>query len=300
MIASAPPIERWWSEGESAAIELDGAPRTIFVRQTGAGGHMTLLHGFPSSSHDWASVAGELQAERSLLLTDFLGFGASDKPAEHTYSIHEQADLLEAVWRARGVRETAVVAHDYAVSVAQELLARRGEGRGEVELASVTFLNGGIYPELHRPTPGQVALLDPEHGPKLGALMNEELFIASLQPTFAPGFDSTREAAEIWRSMERDGGVLIAHLLIGYVRDREAHRDRWVGALEDAGVPLRFVWGLLDPVSGAHMIERVRERLPDAPVVELADVGHWPMLEAPGRVAAALRAAATQPAGYLD
>jgi pimeloyl-ACP methyl ester carboxylesterase len=99
--------------------------------------------------------------------------------------------------------------------------------------------------------------------------------------------------------MERDGGVLIAHQLIGYVRDRERHRDRWVGALEAADVPLRFVWGLLDPVSGAHMIERVRERLPDAPVVELADLGHWPMLEAPDRVAAALRAAATQPAGDL-
>ena len=51
---------------------------------------------------------------------------------------------------------------------------------------------------------------------------------------------------------------------------------------------LTFVWGMLDPVSGAHMAERIRERLPDAPFTALEDVAHWPPLEAPERVAATL------------
>ena len=45
---------------------------------------------------------------------------------------------------------------------------------------------------------------------------------------------------------------------------------------------------MLDPVSGAHMAERIRERLPDAPFTALEDVAHWPPLEAPERVAATL------------
>ncbi|HEX4483971.1 MAG TPA: hypothetical protein VH081_09295 [Solirubrobacteraceae bacterium] len=45
-----------------------------------------------------------------------------------------------------------------------------------------------------------------------------------------------------------------------------------------------------DPVSGAHMAERIAERLPDAPLLALADVAHWPQLEAPGSVLAALLA----------
>ena len=53
------------------------------------------------------------------MLFDFLGFGDSDKPADHVYSIHEQADLTEALWRRFGVERTALVAHDYGVSVAQ-------------------------------------------------------------------------------------------------------------------------------------------------------------------------------------
>ena len=36
-------------------------------------------------------------------------------------------------------------------------------------------------------------------------------------------------------------------------------------ALEETDVPLSFVWGMLDPVSGAHMAERIRERLPESP-----------------------------------
>ena len=59
---------------------------------------MTLLHGFPSSSYDWAKLAPALARRHALLLPDLLGFGASDKPAQHEYSIHEQADIVEALW----------------------------------------------------------------------------------------------------------------------------------------------------------------------------------------------------------
>jgi pimeloyl-ACP methyl ester carboxylesterase len=70
--------------------------------------------------------------------------------------------------------------------------------------------------------------------------------------------------------------------------DRVLHAERWVTALETTDVPLAFVWGMLDPVSGAHIAERIRARMPDAPFTALDDVGHWPPLEAPQRVAAAL------------
>ena len=281
-------IETWWSRGEHVTLAAGGAEWPIFVRRLGDGPTMTLLHGFPSSSHDWAKVAPALADRHSLLMADFLGFGASAKPREHRYSLHEQADLVEALWAHEGVQETLLVAHDYAVSVAQELLARRAEGKLDVELRALALLNGGLYPELHRPQPTQTALLDPEHGPRIGELMNEELFVAGLRPTFAPDFDAAGDSAEIWRSMNRDNGQLNTHLLIRYMTDRERHGARWTGALEQTDVPLSFVWGMLDPVSGAHMAERIAERLPEAPRMELADVAHWPQLEAPPRVVDAL------------
>ena len=150
------------------------------------------------------------------------------------------------------------------------------------------MLNGGLYPDLHRPQPTQLALLDPEQGPRISALLTEELFVQALRPSFAEDFDAAADSANMWRATSRADGQRIAHLLIRYIRDRERHRDRWVRALEQTDVPLAFVWGMLDPISGAHMAERIRERLPRAPMCALEDVGHWPPLEAPERVAAAL------------
>jgi pimeloyl-ACP methyl ester carboxylesterase len=284
---------QWWAEGEHVPLMLSGVERAVFVRRLGAGPAMTLLHGFPSSSHDWAKIAPALAGRYSLTMPDFLGFGASEKPAEHEYSLHEQADLVEAMWARASVESTVVVAHDYAVSVAQELLARRAEGRLSVDLLAVHLLNGGLYPDLHRPQPTQTALLDPEQGPQVSALINEELFVAGLGPTFAEGFDGAADSAEIWQAMSRDGGQQILHLLIGYMRDRETHEQRWVSAMHSTDVPLSFVWGMLDPISGAHMAERIREQLPDAPLLALEDVAHWPQLEAPQRVAQAVLVEAT-------
>jgi pimeloyl-ACP methyl ester carboxylesterase len=286
--ADAVAVDEWWSAGERVQIMLGAAPRAIFVGRLGAGPPMTLLHGFPSSSHDWAKVAPALAEHHSLLMPDFLGFGASDKPPGHAYSLHEQADLVEALWAREGIDATLLVAHDYAVSVAQELLARRAEGKLAVDVRALALLNGGLYPDLHRPQPTQTALLHPEHGPRIGELMTEQLFVGGLRPTFAPQFDAERDSADIWRSMNRDDGQRNTHLLIHYMTDREGHERRWVGALEQTDVPLSFVWGMLDPVSGAHMAARIAERLPDAPRLELTHVAHWPQLEAPREVAGAL------------
>lgn len=281
-------LERWWERGQRVSLPLGGVDRVIFTRAQGAGPSMTLLHGFPSSSHDWAKLAPVLSAGHSLLMPDFLGFGASEKPTEHRYSLLEQAALVEAVWARAGVGSTRIIAHDYAVSVAQELLARRAEGALAVAIEGVHFMNGGLYPELHRAQPLQLALLDPRQGPQISEMINGELFTAGLGPTFAPGFDARSDSAEIWRAMSRDGGERISHLLIRYISDRQENRDRWIAAIEQTDVPLAFIWGMLDPVSGAHMAERIRERLPNAPFLALEDVAHWPALEAPERVAGAL------------
>jgi pimeloyl-ACP methyl ester carboxylesterase len=277
-------IEEWWSGGELVRLRLAGVEREVFLRRMGRGPVLTLLHGFPSSSHDWAKLAPALAEKHTLLLADFLGFGASAKPADHVYSLHEQADLVEAAWAHESVSATRVIAHDYAVSVTQELLARRREGALAVELEGALLLNGGLYPELHRAEPAQLALLDPEQGPRLSAMLSEELLRAALAPSFAPGYDAAQDSADIWRATSRSGGQRIAHLLIRYIDNRARHGERWTTALEHSDVPLAFAWGMLDPISGAHMARRIRERLPQAPFEELSDVGHWPALEAPGRV----------------
>jgi pimeloyl-ACP methyl ester carboxylesterase len=91
----------------------------------------------------------------------------------------------------------------------------------------------------------------------------------------------------MWQALAHEGGSLQAHRLLHYIADRLEHQERWRTALESQAVPMRFVWGELDPVSGGHVADRLAERLPDVPLRRLLDVGHWPPLEATDEVAAA-------------
>ena len=273
-----------WATWRAGATYIDVGKISVAVHQRGApdGPVVTYLHGYPSSSLDMAPVLPHLDPAVRVLAIDLPGFGASDKPADHPYSIDGAVDTVEAVWAGLGVPPGVVAAHDYSVSVAQELLARHSH-----QVGAVVFMNGGLYPDLHRPTPGQTMLLDPEHGAEIAASVTRESFVRGMASTWGTRipFDE-RAVREMFLSMDERGGIAMMHTLLHYVADRRANAHRWSEAIDAADVPLCFVWGDLDPVSGAHMIERVEERRRDARIVRLADVGHWPPLEAPEVVGA--------------
>ena len=97
------------------------------------------------------------------------------------------------------------------------------------------------------------------------------------------------ELDAFWALITAQDGQRIAHRLMRYVVERRRQRERWVGALTSATIPMRLINGALDPVSGAHMVARYRELIREADVVWLDDIGHYPQVEAPGRVCASLR-----------
>lgn len=284
-------FEAWSRAGTRVAVELRGVRREINARSLGHGPALTLLHGFPSSSYDYAAVAPALAGRQRLLLFDFLGFGDSDKPAAHDYSLLEQTDLVEALWRRDGLRETGLVAHDYGATVALELLARQAEGRLGTRVGAVLLMNAGLDLEAYRPRLIQRLLQWPLLGPLISGLLSERAFARSFAAVFAPARrPPAAELHEHWLAVSRRGGARLAHRLIRYIGERHRHRERWERAFAECGVPLACVWGLLDPVSGAPVLAALRRRRPGLEVVELADVGHYPQLEAPERVAeAALR-----------
>ncbi len=276
-------LQAWTAGGAHA--EIGG--HQIFYRVDGPkdGPPVTLIHGFPTSSHDWNLILPSLIDSGHRVITfDMLGFGASDKPHGHNYRIVEQAGILNALWLQLDVAGTALVAHDYGVTVAQELLSR-----DQSRYSSVTWLNGGLYPDLHRPIPIQKLL----HGP-LGALIaplgSERTFRKAMgQILGRPVSDETLH--EMWLSYSSGGGKGVQHRLLRYIDERREFATKWVGALEGYSGRSQFIWGPADPISGAHVLERLRERIPRADYVVLDQTpatGHYPALENPDAVAQAL------------
>jgi pimeloyl-ACP methyl ester carboxylesterase len=281
----------WFATGFHVGITLPRFDQTfeIFCRVEGDGPWLTFLHGFPTCSWDWAKISGRLKSGHRLLMFDFLGFGDSSKPRKHNYDLMEQAHIVEAVWKHFQVGRTGVVAHNYGVSVAQELLARQTEGSLSAALDRMAFLNGGLYSDYHRARPIQTWLGRPVVGSLLARLVTERAFATQFSAIFSK--DHPVSAVEIhqhWEAIQRGGGIHVYHRLIRYLADRRTHKARWEAALESSPIPLHFVWGMLDPVSGAPMAEHIHRRLPRADFLELADVGHYPQLEVPETVSARL------------
>lgn len=275
--------KQWQSRGELEIL----LGHSIFVVDEGAANLPTivLLHGFPTSSWDWQPIWDELSKDYRLIALDMLGFGFSDKPNTRQYSIHGQADIVEALVKTKGLTNFHVLAHDYGDTVAQELLARQLEGTGSGTWLSCCLLNGGLFSETHRALLTQKLLLSPL-GKFLNRLTGYSKFSKNFSWVFGPqSKPSEQDLENFWWLINVNNGKHIFHNLITYMRDRIEHRERWVSALQKSTIPLAVINGSVDPVSGAHMVARYKElncRLDY--LVQLSAIGHYPQVEAPKEV----------------
>lgn len=274
-----PTVEEW----AAAGAYVTWADRRVFFREEGRGEALLLLHGVPTASWAWHRLWPLLLPHYRLVAPDLLGFGLSDKPRSLVANIFVQADLCQALLTRIGVSRYRILAGDLGATVAQELLARRAPG-----LSSACLLNGGIFPEQHRPPIAQrVVGMRPIR--PLARLIWRGAFRRSITRMAGPHTQPDRATIDaLWRLLLHNNGREVLPAMMGYMAARRRHRDRWAGALEQARIPCRFVCGMADPVAGRNMAEAWRARVPGGDVVELPQIGHWPELEAPGALARAV------------
>ena len=282
---TAATLEAWQQTGKWFSY----GGHAVFSRMAGQGEPLVLLHGFPSASWDWSRLWPMLTRHYQVLALDMLGFGFSDKPQSYRYSIEDQADLVQGWLEGLGLPEVHLMAHDYGTSVVQELLARDQEGTLGFRISSVCLLNGGLFPEGHSPLFIQKVLKSP-----LGGLISRGLTKATFERSFRRLFGADNQPdrddlLDFWHLLNYNNGRGILHELIQFMEERRCHRNRWVGALQHAGQPMRLVSGMADPVSGAAIVRRYRELVPSADVVSLRRVGHYPHFEKPWEVFSAYR-----------
>jgi len=265
--------DEWHASGER--VRLLG--KEAFVRVSGSGRGLLFLHGFPTSSYDWNESIALLEKRYRCVAFDFWGFGASDPLDRYDYD--QQTELTLAVAAHAGLTRAIVVAHDYGVSVAHELLARKPPA---LSLDGVVYLNGGLEPHLHRPIAIQRLLASPLGALLAPLLVQKATFVRSMARilTVPDRFDTN----EHWRAVSAHGAHRRAHALLHYIAERRSRRERWVASFAERDPAIALAWGIRDPVSGAHVLEWARRERPDAEVLALP-VGHYPQLEAASEVA---------------
>ena len=275
-------VRRWQERGEREHFRGHGIH--VF-RRPGEGPLLLFLHGFPSSSYDWRGLLDELP-DRAALAFDFLGFGLSDKPRGHRYGLGWQADLTTELVRRHGDgRPVFLIGHDMGTSVATELMARDLEGTLGWELSGVLLFNGSIVLEAASLTLAQKLLRGPL-GPLAARLSSRRFFDHQFGALFSAGHPlDPAEAEDQWALICHAGGRTIGHRLVHYLDERVELAPRWHGAIRD-WEPLRLAWGLQDPVATTAVLAALRELHPGVPVTELPELGHYPQIEDPARMAA--------------
>lgn len=275
-----PTLVQWKQGGRT----FDFKGHEIFFRREGSGPTVLAIHGYPLSSFDYSRMWPLLTAQHDVIALDMLGFGFSAKPVQHHYSLEEMTDLHEVLLAKLGVTRVHVLAFDLGTAIAQELIARKS-----LELSSVCFLNGGLFPEVYRPRFIQKVLTSP-----LGGLVGPRLPRRAIQKAIASVFGpdtkpSAEDAQRFWELVDFNDGRRVTHRMNRLIFERRARRERWVNALQTTTTPLKLVNGPMDPNSGAHLVARYRELIPSPNVTIVGErIGHWPSLEAPAETARAV------------
>lgn len=273
-------IETWRLDGRQEEFRGHSI-HTYF--QDGEGPLLVLLHGFPTSSYDWRETI-RLMPDQKLLAFDFLGFGLSDKPRDHNYTLSWQADLTEELadrYAAGG--PVYVCAHDLGTSVATELLARDTAGELGFELCGMTIFNGSILVERSNPTLAQKLLRGP-FGPLAARFANEAFFRRQFTSIFSAAHPVSDQAvADNWALMCWNDGNRLGHKLVSYMDERVVYADRWHGAIQRWQGDLKLIWGMEDPVVVPEVLDGLLEMRPDLTAVRFEDVGHYPQVEDPER-----------------
>jgi pimeloyl-ACP methyl ester carboxylesterase len=264
----------------------------VFVHERGSGPVVLLLHGFPTSSYDWRAVIDRLAHSYRCIAPDFIGYGLSDKPAAFSYSLFQQADILEGLVRQLDVEEAQVVSHDVGTSVHTELLAREQEGRLAFRIRSSTFLNGSMLQDVATITPIQKLMANNETLPQAMAICDNmgSNYIEGLKAVMKkPECLSDEDVLVMNELMAYQDGNRRLPAISLYMRERYLHKERWIGALRKAKAPLQFVWADGDPVANVEVGRGLAKEAPQSKYTELAGLGHFLLMEDPETVAGHIR-----------
>jgi pimeloyl-ACP methyl ester carboxylesterase len=283
-------IQAWAKAGDRLTWPLGDC--AIFYRDIGdpaAAPDKTamLVHGYPESSFSYHKVIdGLLGHFDRLILTDFPGFGLSDKPERLTYALSEQADALLWVWGQLGVRGGHVIGHDMGDSVVTELVARSVQGLlpagFDAGLQSVTFTNGNMVMEKAALVPMQKLLRHHTLGPILNKFTRYGTFRGQVKMANGAPLDE-EDIERIWQLNALQDGHLLSWKIIRYLDDRDRFQNpRWLKALSQSEGPVHICWGQADAVAPERVAQHLKDAVqPAARLTLMPGVGHFCQLQAP-------------------
>jgi haloalkane dehalogenase len=269
----------------------------VYARDyAGAGPAFVLMHGFPDNLHIWDDLIPFLVASgRRVVTFDFLGFGASDKPAGAAYSFKQQLGDLEAVVAGLALGRIVPIAHDSSgMATLNYALAH------PASVDSVIMLNSAysedstvLWPEMitlfATRSMQPLALAIAQSPEQFGWLLQwqQKQFLDAMPEAQKPHF-STFIGPLISNNFIIQPGAGPAFVqLAAQFFDEHARNAQRLPELGTLDIPVKLIWGRYDPYITVAVAERRQSQLKNASLTVIP-AGHWLQADEPAQVAKAM------------
>lgn len=238
---------------------------------------LLLLHGFPSSSHQFRNVIPQLASRFRVIAPDLPGFGFTEVPAarNYAYTFDNMAKSLEAFVDALGLDRYALYFFDYGAPTGLRLaLAHPERVTGLVSQNGNAYLDGlgdawaPIRAYWADPTPANRQAIHDAILHLEGTKWQYVHGVANPEQVAPEGY--TLDAALLERPGNKD---IQLDLFLDYANNLKLY-PAFQEFFRQAQVPTLAIWGRNDPFFIPPGAEAYKRDNPKA-VVELLDTGHF-------------------------
>jgi pimeloyl-ACP methyl ester carboxylesterase len=213
-----------------------------------------LVHGLGGRSEDWEKLAPYLvKAGYRVYLPDLPGFGESEKPANFSYSVSDQANIVRGFFDALGLKHVDLGGWSMGGWIVQLVAAQHPDRVGRLMLFDSAGLH--VRPDWDTKlfTPVSAEELD-----KFDALLRPH-------PPQLPGF----VAADILRTSHQRAWIIhraLDSMLTG--------RDTTDNLLPSLKMPVLIVWGEVDQITPLSEGQKMHQLIPRSHLEVIPGCGH--------------------------
>lgn len=260
----------------------EGAWQGMHYVDEGTGSPVLFVHGTPSWSHEWRHVIGGLRATHRCIAPDHLGFGLSERPRDAAYTPEAHAARLRGFVDGLGLEKFALVVHDYGGPIGLPLALAQPERVTHLVVLNTWMWSLSEDAKIRRAAP----LLGGAIGRFLYRRANLSLRVI-MPSAWGKAKPLTRELHQPYLDRFPDAdsrGLVLWPLARALTASSDFYESLWARRAALKQIPSQLIWGMRDTAFGPSYLERWREVLPSADVVELAESGHWPQEEEGDRV----------------
>jgi len=251
----------------------------------GQGETLLFVHGTPSWSFDFRKVIKALSTAYRCIAIDHIGFGLSDKPADHNYATQQHAERLTAFIKHLNLTNIHLIVHDFGGPIAF-CYALQNPGN----IKSLAVLNSWLWSSEEDP---DFKRLKPMlKNPLLPFLY--KYFNFSARFILPSAFGEKPLSKSIARQYSRPfpnaksrlGTLAFAQSLL---KDQHWFEWQWQQIHKLTNTPTLFIWGMKDPVIKPKNLDKFRSAFKNTTVIRLETCGHFPQEEQPEAVSHAIQ-----------